>query len=89
MFGVPKTGAFYICPLAADSAIGVLWFYRRVTAKISVADPNLFRGEVEFIFMTITNKNRPNNSLQPTAVGRLSSAFAVNHSARRWLSFGR
>jgi hypothetical protein len=31
----------------------------------------------------------PNKSLQPTAVGRLSSAIADNHSARRWLSSGR
>jgi hypothetical protein len=31
----------------------------------------------------------PNNSLQPTPVGRLSSAFAVDIAAPAWLSFVR
>src|SRR5208283_819999 len=32
---------------------------------------------------------RPNNSLQPTPVGRLSSAFAVDIAHPAWLSSGR
>jgi hypothetical protein len=31
----------------------------------------------------------PNKSLEPTAVGRFSSAFAVHVVGRRWLSFLR
>ena len=31
----------------------------------------------------------PNKSLEPTAVGRFSSAIAIHVASRRWLSFFR
>jgi hypothetical protein len=44
-------------------------------------------------FLSYTNRDitmmQPNNSLQPTPVGRLSSAFAVNILSPAWLSFIR
>ena len=50
-----------------------------------------YSGVLTSCFMAIEDDETvpPNKSLQPTAVGRLSSAIAVNHSARRWLSSER
>ena len=61
-------------------------------ARGTVADDHLVIGDgvgSDFIDMRISMNLWPNKSPEPTAVGAVSSAVAVQAASRRWLSFFR
>ena len=65
-----------------DDPHGITWF-----ALILVAA--LFWGFIIELLIMVKRRLWPNKSPEPTAVGAVSSAVAVNVASRRWLSFFR
>ena len=57
---------------------------RRASAALAVGE----RFDLTDSIMDFTSL-MPNKSPEPTAVGTVSSAFAVHAASRRWLSFFR